>query len=494
MRLEARRDWDIFTILGLTALLILSVYLIPDSVARTVLGLPFLLFFPGYLSVTALFPEKEELDSIERVALSFGLSIAITPLIGFLLNYTSWGIRLTPILLSISIFIVVAALLSLYRRQMAEEPFLPFDPVESISEIWRKFQAEEGMDKALSVILALSILSSVVALGYVVAFPRDGESFTEFYVLGEDGKASGYPQLSVGEFGTVKLGLVNHEHQEMDYTIVVWLVKVRYQDEEVKVDELYYYDTLSVSGLEHRPVDIDKPWEPQWEQDYKFNIFTVQQPLDGNYKVWFSLFKGDESFNYADDGANLISDEKAVSYIKEAVRNERQSLSLNMHLEPTHFYLKDEDSIPSSLSGSDELDLEIGIINYEGVVRSYKALAMIGSGKEVKDEETGETSLEFTKLRWLGDIEPTEWENVVISEVDNGDFTWSDGELFSVNLDPLASTYRGDLKIWFLLFKDDPLPSLTALTDYHETENVVKLFEEAYRGERQFLSLDIKLS
>jgi uncharacterized membrane protein len=55
------------------------------------------LFFPGYVFITALFPEKKELDNLERLALSLGLSIAIVPLIGLLLNYTPWGIRLIPL-------------------------------------------------------------------------------------------------------------------------------------------------------------------------------------------------------------------------------------------------------------------------------------------------------------------------------------------------------------------------------------------------------------
>jgi len=33
----------------------------------------------------------EGIDGIERVALSFGLSIAIVPLIGLVLNFTPWG-------------------------------------------------------------------------------------------------------------------------------------------------------------------------------------------------------------------------------------------------------------------------------------------------------------------------------------------------------------------------------------------------------------------
>jgi uncharacterized membrane protein len=41
----------------------------------------------------------ENLDPIERIALSLGMSIALVPIVGLLLNYTPWGIRLTPIVL-----------------------------------------------------------------------------------------------------------------------------------------------------------------------------------------------------------------------------------------------------------------------------------------------------------------------------------------------------------------------------------------------------------
>ena len=72
-----------------------------ETFVRTILGLFLILFIPGYSLIAALFPKKGDLDGIERAALSFGLSIAVTPLIGLALNYTPWGIRLTPILISL---------------------------------------------------------------------------------------------------------------------------------------------------------------------------------------------------------------------------------------------------------------------------------------------------------------------------------------------------------------------------------------------------------
>jgi uncharacterized membrane protein len=88
----------------------------PWVVSRWVLGLVFVLFIPGYAAVDALFPKSRELSAIERFALSVGVSLALVPLIGLLLNFTPWGIRLTPIVISLTIFTVALALAGLERR------------------------------------------------------------------------------------------------------------------------------------------------------------------------------------------------------------------------------------------------------------------------------------------------------------------------------------------------------------------------------------------
>jgi len=60
--------------------------LLNETPIRIILGLPLVLFLPGYSLITALFPGKDDLDGIARIALSFGLSIAITPLLGLALK------------------------------------------------------------------------------------------------------------------------------------------------------------------------------------------------------------------------------------------------------------------------------------------------------------------------------------------------------------------------------------------------------------------------
>jgi uncharacterized membrane protein len=46
----------------------------------------------GYVALEALFPKDVNLDWIERFALSIGLSLALMPLVGFLLSYASLGV------------------------------------------------------------------------------------------------------------------------------------------------------------------------------------------------------------------------------------------------------------------------------------------------------------------------------------------------------------------------------------------------------------------
>lgn len=83
---------------------------------RYVLGTIYVLFLPGYSLVEALYPFEEDLSPLERMALSIGLSLATVPLIGLVLNYTPWGIRLLPIAISISVFTITTLIIALSRK------------------------------------------------------------------------------------------------------------------------------------------------------------------------------------------------------------------------------------------------------------------------------------------------------------------------------------------------------------------------------------------
>jgi hypothetical protein len=94
----------------------------PLAYVRNILGVIFVLFLPGYAFIKALFPTKvpietssESLDNIERIALSIGVSIALTSIVGLILYYTPIGIGLAPITLSLLALTAVFATAAMAR-------------------------------------------------------------------------------------------------------------------------------------------------------------------------------------------------------------------------------------------------------------------------------------------------------------------------------------------------------------------------------------------
>jgi len=96
MKLAAylRTEYSIWYWVAITTAIVTAavVFTVPEDAypivyLRYILGSIFILWLPGYTFIKALFPEKE-LDSIERIALSIGMSLALVPIVGLLLNYT----------------------------------------------------------------------------------------------------------------------------------------------------------------------------------------------------------------------------------------------------------------------------------------------------------------------------------------------------------------------------------------------------------------------
>ncbi len=59
-------------------------------------------------------------------------------------------------------------------------------------------------------------------LVYVTQPPRVEQRFTEFYILGPEGKAENYPRVLVlGERAKVTIGIVNREHEVTEYNVKI---------------------------------------------------------------------------------------------------------------------------------------------------------------------------------------------------------------------------------------------------------------------------------
>ncbi len=260
---------DLPVILALTALLIVCIVFISSNIPRIILGLPFILFFPGYTLMAALCPRKGSLSGIERVALSLGLSVAVVPLIGLLLNYI-WEISLYPILISISAFVAVMCVLTYFRRRQLP-PQERFEPQINLQiPQWGK---QSRLDRALTVLLAVVAIGAIVTVVYVGARPKPGEKFTEFYLLGLGGTAEHYPHdVILGVDADVIVGVINHEGEEITYRVRVSI------------------DGTEMQAMKGISIHDGEKWED--------TVTLTPTKAGDNQKVEFLLYKAGESDPY----------------------------------------------------------------------------------------------------------------------------------------------------------------------------------------------------
>ena len=70
----------------------------------------------------------------------------------------------------------------------------------------------------LTIFLVVAIVASIGCIIYLANTPKQGNRFTEFYILGPERKASGYPkEIVLGESTEVFVGIVNHEGKPTSY-------------------------------------------------------------------------------------------------------------------------------------------------------------------------------------------------------------------------------------------------------------------------------------
>ena len=252
-----------------------------ETFLRVIFGVPVVLFVPGYALIAALFPRAKDIDGIERVALSFGLSVATVPLIGLALNYTPWGIRLDPVVVSLSLFTLCMCLAAQYRRAGVAEgerfsvPFGRLVPAVRAEFFPKK---SSRLDRLLSVILLVAIIAAVATTVYVIVVPKEGEKFTEFFILGKDKKAADYPtRLVTGQNSSLFIGIGNHEYRTITYTVETYLVSMAFDETT---------NTSSVNAIDR----LDRFVVPVAHNQTVIRPYTFAPTATGYNRIEFLLF------------------------------------------------------------------------------------------------------------------------------------------------------------------------------------------------------------
>lgn len=294
---------DLLVVVGyvFVAIVLLSrpgVYGTPVGVA---LGLPLLFFAPGYALVSFLFPgaaqddgadwwtleEREHgLTGSERVALGFGASVALLPVLSVVIALSPWTIGPETILLSVGGTAVGFAVAGAVRR-VRRPPDRRFSvPVrEWLADARRGVTGGSVVDALLNVGLAVAVVLAVAAIGYAVASPGPGQSYTSVSLLTQNDSgdlvAEGYPQnFSQGESRSLVVAVTNHEGQRTRYSVVVELQRVKQgQDGGLKVLQDRRLATFTPS------VDSDATWR---------TVHDVTPTMTGeDLRLVYLVYRGD---------------------------------------------------------------------------------------------------------------------------------------------------------------------------------------------------------
>jgi uncharacterized membrane protein len=224
---------DLMLVGGWLVLAVVSILLpLPEiTPLRVVLALPLMLFIPGYCVIAAFFPRYGDIDLIERCVLSFGSSMVIVPLIGLGLNFTPWGIHLEPLLISLTLFTLIGILAAHHTRaQVPYEEQFRIAFASALNPV-TMFKKSTGPGRISGIVLVFLILIAIIAAGYVISVPREGEPFTELFILGSNRTAADYPDRMIpGQNYPVYIGVRNHEYRDARYTIEIWMLRTEYDN------------------------------------------------------------------------------------------------------------------------------------------------------------------------------------------------------------------------------------------------------------------------
>jgi len=177
---------------------------------RVAFGLPTVLFLPGYALVASFFPAKEALDGIGRVALGFGLSLAVVAPIGLVLDRSPWGLTRPSTALATFIVIAAASIVAALRRMhlTIQDPYAVMVAIPRVPP-------PIGWDRATQAIVGLVVLGTVLLIigaAPIVRTQMIGEPLTEFALYNPIGKPEFFPrQVLVDEPIEVQLSVVNNE-------------------------------------------------------------------------------------------------------------------------------------------------------------------------------------------------------------------------------------------------------------------------------------------
>jgi uncharacterized membrane protein len=306
--------FDLVTAFGFAVLAGVVLFLWGDIRAlAAAFGVPLLLFLPGYVVVAAVFPAAADaagrdrvldgtgvttagVDGVERAALSFGVSVALLPLVALAVAISPLGFARPAVVGVFVVAVCFGALVAAARRHRLDRDQRYHVPVGRwVADLRRGlFGTDRRLVGVANALLIVSVLVATATMGYALAIPQDGESYSSIALLTENEsgelEADGYAtNLTAGEPTELFVSVENNEGAETDYTVVVVVQRVDPTADGVRVLEQRELDRIGATVAAGET----------WRQEHS----VAPEMVGENLRLTYYLYRGDVPENVNDDTA-----------------------------------------------------------------------------------------------------------------------------------------------------------------------------------------------
>jgi len=247
----------------------------PGSALRFVVTVPLLFFVPGYALAAAAFPRaatREQrgslldrtrerpsgIDTIERVGLGLGLSLALLPIVGLFVAAEPGPFNPETATVGLSGLAALFTIIAAIRRWRLPAPERYGPPVGFWREVTGRATEGSRTDVLLSIGLGASVLLALLAGGYALAAPLDGQETSYVgagYLNGSGDFVAATPEplmenISTGSTVDSAFYVKNANDQAVEYTVVVQVQRFDDQGNLQQVSELNRYRQTLEPGQE----------------------------------------------------------------------------------------------------------------------------------------------------------------------------------------------------------------------------------------------------
>ncbi len=228
-----RHNVDVAIFFTVSIVGICNFYLFSASIIKFTFGIFSLLVFPGYLLLSAMYPNQEILR--DRLPSLAGLSLVVNGLLSLIITYT-FGLNLANYIIVLLVWLILCSSIAILRRSRNQDRHaVTFEVIRrELLRPWENiFQGNFRKLKILAVVFA------TIGIGRLIWVTANTSArFAEFYVLGPQGKAGNYSlHVAPGEDFSVIVGVLHHG-PETKYEIIQ-----RVDDQDgITIEHLYLFD------------------------------------------------------------------------------------------------------------------------------------------------------------------------------------------------------------------------------------------------------------